>query len=172
MASKTPYANKYGEITDGSGRSGLTPLELLFPGRSTTSLNQREKQVYEDVEEIQRDILKRYTTRELLNTDAISTRSLKKSNLCNRRNPAFKKWEKTPNHNFERKDLYPIGDGQGDWKANNPVVDKLLEPVLVLASRILGNMYKSEWYAILIPVNVLLVETFRCPSREQVLIQE
>ena len=145
-ANITPYARKYGEKY--KGKSGLTPVEIMFPFPIPGTLpgQTQSKHDYETLEEFQRQLLWEYTTRELMNLDAISTRSLKPGNLANSVHPLLCHWEDRVNPQFTRNGLYPIGHGfNGDWIAENPVVLKILIPVLKLASRILMHVHKAPW---------------------------
>jgi hypothetical protein len=143
-ANITPYAKKYGVKHD--GKSGLTPVEIMFPIPGISPGHPQSKHDCETLEEFQRQLLRGYTTSELMNLDAISTRSLKPGNLTNDIHPLLRSWEDTISRWFRRDKLYPIGHGfHGDWIADNPVVWKILEPVLKLASRILMHVHKTPW---------------------------
>src|SRR6187402_3468967 len=105
----TRYAEKYGEavMAAGTGKSALTPLEIVFPADMVTNESMKEAQFRKDIEYFQRQLLWGYTTRDLMNIDAISTRLLKPSNLSNDIHPLFGFWEDEIDPMFTRADLYP-----------------------------------------------------------------
>lgn len=76
---RIPFAQKYGiskDLPANSVRSQLTPTEILYPTKDLDALNQKHK---DDVYQINR--LFGFSTRELVELDAISDRKLKKPNL-------------------------------------------------------------------------------------------
>jgi hypothetical protein len=135
-------ARKYGQIP-GSHKSGYTPLDYLFPAMITSEDAQRIK----TVEEFQRMKFLGFTTRELNQLDAISSRVLKPLSLESGIIPLLWKdrWEKTPPTAFTRKELYPLSNGKGLWIMDNPEVERVMGPVLRLASRILMSTHILAW---------------------------
>lgn len=141
---QTPYAKKYTEAAH--GKSGLTPLAAYFPDPNLTSDQVRRREYHAAIENYQRGELYRFTTQELVNLDAVTIRPLQQPNLENPIYPTFLIWESKVHRSFKRRKLYPIGHGfDGDWVARNPVVDPILKPTLVLASRIMANVHFTPW---------------------------
>lgn len=99
------------------------------------------------MEDFQRQKLWGFTTRELIQLNAISTSSLKPASLENVVIPLLSKqrWEKTPPDAFTRTSLYPLENGEGVWIMDNPVVERVMEPILRLASRILISSHMLPW---------------------------
>lgn len=137
-------AKKYGQHLAGSNKSGFTPLDYRFP----SILTDEEWAHIQKVEKFQRKRLFGFTTRELTQLDAISSRDLRTASLQNGIIPLISKdrWEKTPPKAFTRDHLYPLGNGkQGFWIMGNPEVEKIMMPSLILASRILQSSHLLHW---------------------------
>jgi len=151
-SNQTPWAAKYGARE--GGKSKLTPVDSIFPINKSglfiaeyQKLNKQNRRM----EKFQQDNLYWFTTRELIDLDAISTRTLKSLDLLhNPIHPVFAKsrWERTPDHRFGRQpdSLYPIGKGYpGYWVADNDIVYNAIEPSLRLASRMLLSSHMLPW---------------------------
>ncbi|TVY46902.1 hypothetical protein LOCC1_G002198 [Lachnellula occidentalis] len=159
---------KYRVYHNGHSRSGLTPIESLFPiNVNRLSLEERhEQQLDKDYEEFQKRLLYNFTTRELVDLDAISSRSLKSPDLSNytHRIMAQRRWETKADVSFGRTGLYPIGNGYpGDWVASNPIVWTAILPCLRLASRMIMNLHMLPWFDALLKGDTRPVAGNRLP---------
>ncbi|TVY91478.1 hypothetical protein LAWI1_G004476 [Lachnellula willkommii] len=142
----TQMGLKYGVYEDGHNCSGLTPLYSLFP-TSVDRLSLRERLVEQQnkyFEGFQKIQLYGFTTRELVNLDAVSSRYLKSPDLSNDIHilMAQRRWETKIDVSSGRTGFYPIGNGYpGDWVASNPIVWTAMLPCLRLASRMIMNFH-------------------------------
>lgn len=91
LPSKSPsaFARKYGNHSDWKLRSGYTPTDSAFP--NSRLVNSTGKSLSDDkqTERFQRERLNDFTTRELIDLDAISDRKLEEPNLQNAVVPLF-----------------------------------------------------------------------------------
>jgi len=139
----TPWAKRYGAMPN-SHKSGLTPIDYLFP-RQISAAKQQELR---ESERFQQSRLYGFTTRELGQLDALCTRDLVPGNLQNGIVPFLQRdsWEKVPAQpDFQRSRLYPVKNGTGMWIADNDEVWKVLEPCVRVASRLLLSTYLLPW---------------------------
>jgi hypothetical protein len=133
---------KYGPNTDISGHSGYTPTDLFTPGSSPLDSDGNEEK-----EAFQRRKLYNFTSRELVELDAISERGLKTPNLDEVIVPwlGFANWDNSVVTASILLDDPAEPEGYIDddedrrefWQADNPNVRKVLTPVLILASRMI-----------------------------------
>jgi hypothetical protein len=157
MANLTRYAEKYGVGPKengtpifGPGKSGLTPLS---PDNPYTRLNQTATEVREDLEAYQRSVFLGFTSRELFDLDIITSRQLREISINAPIHPIFGKyrWESSVRKDYTRQSLYTlpgklVGNAQDSvWVAQNPVVWRVLEPSLRLASVMIENLPKTSW---------------------------
>jgi len=145
MAQQSPWYLKYGPSTSDefSGQSGYTPTAVVFPNSSGRTSQDVKK------DEWQQKQLFGFTTRELMDLDAINEDALKLSNLRNGILPWLQietVWanDSTESNPPELNDPYwDEADNMSDvdqrewWHPNNPKVKDILTPVLVLASRMM-----------------------------------
>ncbi|APA07484.1 predicted protein [Sclerotinia sclerotiorum 1980 UF-70] len=134
------FALRYHDFAD--GHSDLTPCPSTFP---SFPLSQSSSRDWDTIEVHQKNRLHSFTTRELLNLDAISERPMAASTLSNlpilpllRRN----QWDSTGKM-FGRKEAIGIddwgqsGDGEdgkyGEWVSGNEHVWDALRPSLAIA---------------------------------------
>lgn len=129
-----------------STKSGFTPVDYLFPSNSTEANSVKILRI----EEYQRSKLFGFTTRELTQLDAISSRKLRPATLRNGIIPLLRKerWEKVQPDAFTRRDLCEMKDGKGKWSLHNPVVERVMMPSLRLASRVLMSAHVLPWVSI------------------------
>ncbi|EKD17696.1 uncharacterized protein L3040_003578 [Drepanopeziza brunnea f. sp. 'multigermtubi'] len=140
----TTWARKYGLFSPTSHKSGYTPTEYKFPTLGAVFPDSSDR-----YEQYQRKNLNGFTTRELGQLDCLPTRELIPGNLPKYILPmlARQNWETNPvQPDFPRSDLYALEDGRGMWSAHNDVVWPILEPILVLASKILGSAHLLPWF--------------------------
>lgn len=131
-------------------KSGWSPIFTQFPSHpeQLTPEELKDLEKIKEIEAFQRKTLHNFTTRELIELDAISGRRLKAPSLANPIHPMIRqeRWEETLHPAFPRRSLFPIGGNhQGNWVASNPVVYEVFEPVLRLVSRILLSMQMLPW---------------------------
>lgn len=139
----TAWARKYGRFSPTSHKSGFTPTAYKFATLGPTYQEPSKK-----YEEYQKKKLNGFTTRELGQLDCLPTRELTPGNLQNYILPMLQRenWETKPlQPDFLRSALYPLKDGNGMWSAHNDVVWNILQPILILASRILSSVYLLPW---------------------------
>lgn len=144
---KSEWALKYGVVNPTDLNSGYTPLSLTFPtvGAIPPAQLASNRTVIED---FQKDNLYSFTTSELARLDCLPTRELKAGNIQTGIHPIFhrQRWEVTPPFpDFMRPNLYPVKNGTGDWIANNNEVWAIIQPALVLASRMLMSVHILPW---------------------------
>ncbi|TVY82906.1 hypothetical protein LSUE1_G001889 [Lachnellula suecica] len=143
----TPWAERYGVMYNGSNQSGYTPTEAIIPGQAETHeiLNS---------EQFQKQRLLTFTTRELGQMDALTTRELKSGSLQNAIIPFLQRenWETAaPSPDLPRTYLYQLADGTGLWSASNNEVWDVLRPCVTIASRILILMLWRKVSDVLYP---------------------
>lgn len=148
VPSTTRYRGLYG--TRFGGRSGLTPLDAIFPtnlrGTGATPNHAQDAQI----NAFQRRDLVGFTTRELVELDAITLRNLKPFDLANPILPLIDRncWETltTIKSLAARKGFYPIGNGiPGNYDVANSQVWNAIYPSLAIASRMLMNFHMLPW---------------------------
>jgi len=140
------WAFKYGALAKGQfgyDKSGLTPTDyvgLSFPKAEDAGVAA--------IENFQRAKIRGFTTRELGQLDCLPTRELVPGNLRNEIIPLLQRdrWETTPAQpDLTRDYTYPLPDGRGMWAGNNDVVWNVLEPICILASRMLMSIHTMPW---------------------------
>ncbi|TVY83745.1 hypothetical protein LSUE1_G001148 [Lachnellula suecica] len=166
---KTPMGAKYGVINKATGRSGLTPVDSLFPVdlKKPTGKALQDRKLDRRMEDYQRANLYGFTTRELVELDAITSRNLKTPNISNNILPVMGKdrWEIQPDTQYGRTGSYPIGKGySGDWNVRNPIVWAAIQPSLRLASRMLMNFHLLPWFDALLLGDTHPVDANRRPA--------
>jgi hypothetical protein len=139
----TAWARKYGRFSITDYKSGLTPTEYEFArlGDQWTP----DGNIYE---KHQKRKLMGFSSRELGQLDCLPTRELLPSTLPKFILPMLRieNWETVPvQPDFPRDALYPMANGQGMWVASNPLIWPILEPVLILASKMLTSIYVLPW---------------------------
>lgn len=148
------WASKYGDRAQRQGlgignKSFLTPVDTVFPTNIELSDEQLEQLMLNNAAEIfQRDNFYGFTTRELVDLDAITSRYLNPLNLPNRVIAPLLRWETVPpmQPNGTPRTFYPIGHGfSGVWEASNPIVWSALQPSLVLASQMITSLHMLPW---------------------------
>ncbi|KAH7370195.1 hypothetical protein BKA65DRAFT_445034 [Rhexocercosporidium sp. MPI-PUGE-AT-0058] len=90
-----------------------------------------------------------FSSRELGQLDCLPTRELLPSTLPKFILPMLRieNWETVPvQPDFPRDALYPMANGQGMWVASNPLIWPILEPVLILATKMLTSIYVLPWF--------------------------
>lgn len=135
-AQPSKFAFFYGPFSNENRlRSGLTPLFSVFPSQLPP------KEVYrEQIEEYQKGILNKFTSRELEDLEAFTNRDTLPFNLVNSIMPALRRdrWEETPDpHSIQRTYSYPCRVGGGNFQRSNDRVWKAMVPSLMIASRFL-----------------------------------
>ncbi len=103
-------------LLDGTTVSGYSPVESVFPKFSPDPKDledidkKRTAQLNRDRETWQREQLFGFTTRELVDLDAITTRKLKKGDLRNQLHPLLKRknWEVAPDISHKRNYMYDL----------------------------------------------------------------
>jgi hypothetical protein len=138
-----PWAKRYGAMPN-SHKSGLTPIEYLFPGQISAA---KQKEIDQSVM-FQQLRLYGFATRELRQLDALCTRDLVQGNLQNGIVPFLQRscWEKVhARPDFHRAHLYPVKGGTGMWIADNDEVWTVLEPCVRVASQILMSTDLLPW---------------------------
>jgi hypothetical protein len=139
----TPWAKRYGALP-GTNKSGLTPIDYLFPAPTSATQSQ---EVFQS-EQFQQFKLMGFTTRELGQLDALCTRDLVPGNLSNGILSFLQRdaWERRPARpEFQRKYFYRVKGSSGTWIARNDEVWRVLEPCVRLATRILMSTYLLPW---------------------------
>jgi len=139
----TPWAKRYGALP-GTNKSGLTPIDYLFPAPVTAAQSQEVARI----EQFQQLKFMGFTTRELGQLDTLCTRDLVSGNLSNGIISFLQRdsWERRPARpEFQRKHLYRLKNGSGKWVARNSEVWRILEPIVRLASRILMSTHLLPW---------------------------
>ncbi|KAG4440734.1 hypothetical protein IFR05_003778 [Cadophora sp. M221] len=140
----TAWARKYGRFSVNDNKSGLTPTEYAF-----ARLGDQWRPDGNIYEEHQKRKLMGFTSRELGQLDCLPTRDLVPSSLPNFILPMLRieNWETEPAQpDFLRDTLYPMANHQGMWVASNPVIWPILEPVLILATKLLTSFYVLPWF--------------------------
>ncbi|KAF7874348.1 hypothetical protein EAF04_003020 [Stromatinia cepivora] len=147
------FALRYYDFAD--GHSDLTPRPSTFPSFPPPQSSPRD---WDTIEAHQKNRLHSFTTRELLNLDAISERPMAASTLATlpilsllRRN----QWDSTGKM-FGRKEAIRIddwgqsGDGEdgkyGEWVSGNEHVWNALRPSLAIASQYLLSSHMLPWF--------------------------
>jgi len=134
-------------------RSALTPIDTLLPldPYKLSHKEQDTRELKQKIEKIQREeMFEGFTSRELVDLDVWTTRELKAGDLSN---PIMDllhrdRWEKGPDVKTERENLPSLrrnNVGKGDWTAANADIYAELEPVLMIASRILMSIHLVPW---------------------------
>ncbi|KAF5874816.1 uncharacterized protein Bfra_003265 [Botrytis fragariae] len=156
------FALRYYDFAD--GHSDLTPRPTLippFPSFSTTPTSRapsKQTRDWDTIETHQRNRLHSFTTRELLNLDAITERPMAASTLSDVPILALLRktqWDST-GRMFGRKDAIIIDDwGQsgeeesgmyGSWNSENEHVWKALRPSLTIANQYLLSSHMLPWF--------------------------
>lgn len=142
MAELTLFARKY-VAADPSLQSNATQIKSLF---TPVSPNLNSNQVESTAEKYQRENLCGYTTRELMDLDAVAFRELRPFSLQNPVHEIFAqdRWTllDSPPHMISEADN---SKGNNYWVAQNTLVWSRLEPSLRFASRMLSNLHKHPW---------------------------
>lgn len=133
----TGYAERYtSELFKDSGKSGLTPIQLL---RESDSVSQEAIEFAKRHEQYQRDNLHSFATWELEESGCFSKEDAKPSDLTYPIAPLLRRrrW---------KAGSIQIGDGiSGVWSAQNHIVWAALKPILRLVSRILAVTPLCLW---------------------------
>ncbi|TGO91491.1 hypothetical protein BPOR_0026g00150 [Botrytis porri] len=186
---RSSFALRYYDFAD--GHSDLTPRPTLippFPSFSSTPTSRTPSSQIRDwntIETHQRNRLHSFTTRELLNLDAITERPMAASTLSDVPILALLRrtqWDST-GRKFGRKKAIPIDDwGQsgeeeggmyGNWTSGNEHVWKALRPSLSIANQYLMSSHTLPWFDALLlasrrPIpperNLLYVPGLQCFS--------
>jgi len=131
------------------GKSFLTPVDTVFPTGIELSAQELERNAQNRAaENFQKQELYGFTTRELVDLDAISARYLKPQDLSNGIIPPLLRWVQRPYKLMDGSPgyFYPIGFGYpGVWAASNPIVWSAMYPALVLASQMLTSIHMLPW---------------------------
>jgi hypothetical protein len=143
MANLTPFARKYASAPPHQQTNPFVIKSLLTPLSPSNITSNQDSQAFEAAELYQREILNGYTTRELMDLDAITYRELKPTSLQN------------PINQIIGRDRWTLGDwpphqvaggiGNGHWESTNDLAWSQLEPCLRLASRLFADMHKHPW---------------------------
>jgi hypothetical protein len=157
MEKFSEYAKHYdvrrdaeGNLAFGAGKSGLTPLR---PSNPAISLSPARMDLQERLIDFQKKLSFGFTTRQLFDLDAITSREVKSLSINTPIHPMFAKnrWLKENRPDSISKDLYRlpehlIVDGQATvWTAPDPRVWTLLEPSLRLVSLVIENLPNHPW---------------------------
>lgn len=136
----TEFARKYGALT-GQNRSGFTPDEGSIPYVGPSPFDIWDPTAH------QRANLYGFTSEELQRLDCLPTRELKPSNLQNQILLIFGRetWDAGPLPDYDRDFFYPLENGNGLWDVSDDDIWNLLQPCLVLASRILISVHLLPW---------------------------
>jgi hypothetical protein len=140
------WTTKYGAMANGRfgiDKSGFSPTEYTLP-----ILGQSTDPDIDKIEAFQRNQLYGFTSRELGQLDCLPTRELTPGNLQNGIIPMLQRenWERTPAQpDFTRGYLYPLKNGNGMWSADNDAVWDVMEPIIILASRMLLSVHVMPW---------------------------
>ncbi|CAG8974681.1 hypothetical protein HYALB_00006416 [Hymenoscyphus albidus] len=173
-----PWPNKYAHIEgDQTIISQLTPV-LSYgsyqPGELTQEMRNAQA-TNESIENAQRKLLHGFTTRELTELDAITTRDLRGGDLANVLHPLFRRerWEYQPDPlgTMERKDYYTFydipekPDGlEGNWAVSNEAVWEVMGPSLRIATYLLASMHMMPFIKILFFGSLSDVDESRRPT--------
>ncbi|CZT45350.1 uncharacterized protein RSE6_05653 [Rhynchosporium secalis] len=160
-----------------TNRSCLTPVRPTFPGSlpKVPGLSQGTLLENAAVQKYQRDMLKKFTTQDLVNLDVITDAKLKRSTLSTR--PVHKlftrgRWEVSPSLDHARPKLYPLPNRpglSGYWVYDNLYVKSAIMPALHIATKVMESVHMLPWFASLmnypamtdIPVNRISLEDQR-----------
>jgi len=157
MENFSEYAKHYdvrqdaeGNLAFGAGKSGLTPLR---PSNPAVSLSPARMDLQERLIDFQKKLNFGFTTRQLFDLDAITSREVKSLSINTPIHPMFAKnrWLKENRPDSISKDLYRlpehlIVDEQATvWTAHDPRVWAVLEPSLRLASLVIENLPNHPW---------------------------
>ncbi|KAN0095999.1 hypothetical protein V8E51_014804 [Hyaloscypha variabilis] len=120
--------------------------------------------------DLRKEMFEGFTSRELVDLDVWTTRELKAGDLSN---PIMDllhrdRWEKGPDVKTERENLPSLrrnNVGKGDWTAANADIYAELEPVLMIASRILMSIHLVPWFDALLLGDIRKVAKDRLPQR-------
>lgn len=128
--------------------SQFTPLDHHFPA---LPINKVEDAKRDAIRKFQRSRLSGYTTRELSDLDAISSRKFKPSTFGQVILPLLQRtnWEVAPPADFRRTELYEMDANRGLWAASNEEVWQAVLPSLQIATRILMSMHLTPWVILL-----------------------
>ena len=149
------FARRYG-TADYSSRSMLTPL---FPNL----LNGQLRNVSVDdflTDQFQRECLRGFSSRELIDLGVATTKPLKASNLNNRILRFLDRdyWDEYNHH----PPLLHLNGTTSSFTASNDEVWKVLKPILVLASRIFQQSYMAPFVRLLEFPDMNLVSQLMC----------
>lgn len=158
---RSSFALRYYDFADGN--SDLSPRPTLippFPSSPTASTSRtpsKQTRNWDAVETNQRNRLHSFTTRELLNLDAITERPMAASTLSDVPILALLRrtqWDST-GRLFGRKEAITIDDwGQsreeeggmyGSWNSRNEYVWEALRPILTIANQYLLSSHMLPW---------------------------
>ncbi|KAF7911867.1 uncharacterized protein EAE98_011810 [Botrytis deweyae] len=161
-AKRSSFALRYYDFAD--GHSDLTPRPTLippFPSFSTTPPSRtpsNQRRDWDTIETNQRNRLHSFTTRELLNLDAITERPMAASTLSDVPILALLRktqWDRTGTM-FGRKEAIIIDDWErsgdeegvmyGSWNSENGHVWKALRPMLTIANQYLLSSHMLPWF--------------------------
>lgn len=154
MANLTEYAKKWFVEKNqafGPVKSGFTPLSPYNPTIQIASPGAAN--LRQDIQVYQKARFWGFTTRDLQDLDAITSRELREFSINAPVNPIFglDRWEKYLRSWYTRNYMYRlpgslVGEAADtEWTANHPKVWEALEPCLRLASLILENLPKHPW---------------------------
>ncbi|KAH7323528.1 hypothetical protein BKA65DRAFT_567302, partial [Rhexocercosporidium sp. MPI-PUGE-AT-0058] len=161
-ANYTEFAKKYGHprgisrnrdhtILKYTGKSGLTPLSPGVYSESLPSPREiRRRRGAQRLRDYQRSILTGFTTDELNRMESLpatDTREKKQrlSGIPIHPLLAQKQWLQESELPKHQGNIYTWGDMMGAWNAHNPVVWRLLKPILELVTLILTYSADNEW---------------------------
>jgi hypothetical protein len=141
MANLTPFARKYFPAPDHQQTNFFQTKSLLTPLSPRNDISSEDAGAR--AEKYQREALSGYTTRELMDLDAITFRELNPISLQNPINEIMSRDRWT----LRDYPPHPIAGGSANdhWESNNELVWSLMEPCLRLASRMFSNMHKHPW---------------------------
>jgi hypothetical protein len=111
MEATFTFPPKFQTSAEDPAVSGLSPIDRLFP-QISQGRTIRDKQVWEDY---QRDKLRGFTTRELVDLDAVTSRKLRDGDLSHEIHPILSRcnWEKVPDPRYPRTHMYKMPAGFG-----------------------------------------------------------
>ncbi|KAM0159349.1 hypothetical protein ACHAPG_003601 [Botrytis cinerea] len=159
---RSSFALRYYDFADGnsdlSPRPTLIPPFPSFPTTSTPRTPSKQTRNWDAIETNQRNRLHSFTTRELLNLDAITERPMAASTLSDVPILALLRrtqWDST-GRLFGRKEAIIIDDwGQsreeeggmyGSWNSRNEYVWEALRPILTIANQYLLSSHMLPWF--------------------------
>jgi hypothetical protein len=149
-------------LLDARGRrtEKCTPIMTQFArhDRLLSIAEKKAKKRNAKVENYQREHLKGFTTRELMDIDVISDRTMKLSSLTGPVLELFRRWESEENaihgtgHGRDRayyfdQLLHQPTDIEGPWVMENLLVNKAMQPVLRIATYMLESQHIIPWFS-------------------------